>query len=97
MKEMKTMSFALFVGNDYTGGGMNDFVSRFETMEDAIEYAKKDTAADEDGWFQVVEISRFVIVASGGWEWKDSSKTINGKRIRTSKKVWKVKLAIIGY
>ena len=57
-------NFALFAGENYeAGGGMQDLVGLYDSIDEAIA-AAKDTSEYRHDWFQVVD-SQFSTVVSG--------------------------------
>lgn len=86
--EMNTGNFALFSGNTYyPRGGFGDLTARFDTLEEAIEFAKKE-AKD---WNYIVDVSLFKEICDCCWITKRKSKKgENGKRIYWDEEKWDV-------
>lgn len=83
---MSKGNFALFSGDShYPSGGFGDLTARFDTLEEAIEYAKKE-AAD---WNSIVDVSQFTEIMRCFWVTnRKSKKGENGKRIYWDENEW---------
>lgn len=68
---MKTYPYLLFAGDTYyPNGGLEDFIDRFETIEEAkIEALKSHNYSDMSGtwifdWWHIVDVNTLTIVAT---------------------------------
>ena len=62
-------NFALFAGDEYyPSGGMDDLVGRFDSVEEAVDFActHEDPATGYGyDWYQVVDLTTFTVAVRG--------------------------------
>lgn len=83
---MNKGKFALFSGDiHYPNGGFGDLTGRFDTLEDAMEFAKK----QGKDWNSIVDVELFQEICSCFWTTKRKSKKgENGKRVYWEEQEW---------
>jgi hypothetical protein len=67
MGMFETKRFLVFTGGTYyADGGWNDFAGSFDDLDSAVANAQKNIDTKSHDWWQVVDLSVCVVVASHG-------------------------------